>query len=241
MKYKISIKNFEGPFDLLVYLVEKNKMNIYDIDISQITNDYLVLIDEAREKGIQISSEFLVLATTLMEIKSFMLLPIEQTPEGDSENPKTELERKLALYKQIKTFSLFVKEHEHDGKLVRKKSQEDYVDVFGGKDEILLLPIDKFIKSFMLFIEKKKTLIEINERFQARQNEQETMISKMAFIHSLFEKSNGGAINFKETITNKNDPREIVLSFVSILEMLKEKLIRIEQSAPFGDIILERN
>lgn len=112
--YKVKLKSFEGPFDLLVYLIENAEMSIYDIRISEITNQYLAYIKEMEEQDVALASEFMVLASSLIEIKSNMLLP-RVTEDGQGivdEDPRTELVARLLEYKRFKELSQMLEERE---------------------------------------------------------------------------------------------------------------------------------
>lgn len=238
MSYSVKLANFEGPFDLLVFLVEKNEMDIYDINIKEITNDYLIYIEHAKNVGINLSPEFLTLTATLMEIKSYMLLPVSEEAENDPENPKTKLQQKLVLYKLIKEKSITLKEYIDAGKNVKRKVKEDFLEIFGERDEILSLPTDKFIEAFSLFLDKKKNILEIKKNFERIERERESVIDKMKYIDSLFTKLNKDKLSFKETLNDEKSARENVLSFISILEMINEGVINIEQARIFAEIFI---
>ncbi|MDR2456990.1 MAG: segregation/condensation protein A [Clostridiales Family XIII bacterium] len=240
MFYKVSIKNFDGPFDLLVFLVEKNEMDIYDINISEIIEDYLLFIEKAKKLQYIISPEFLVLAATLMEIKSFMLIPQNKELENTAEDPRTKLKAKLSLYIKFKELAKAIKEKELSAKEVKRKSKEDYFEIFGEQDEILSLPMNKFISSFLLFLEKKKNILAMRKQFERREREQENIASKITFINALFEKKKKKRISFYETLKDKTNKREKVLSFFSLLEMSKENLVSIFQNGSFKEIFIER-
>lgn len=238
MSYSVKLANFEGPFDLLVFLVEKNEMDIYDINIKEITSDYLTYIEYAKNEGISLSPEFLTLAATLMEIKSYMLLPVSEESESDPENPKTKLQQKLILYKLIKEKSKVLKEYIELGKNVKRKVKEDFLEIFGERDEILSLPTDKFIEAFSLFLDKKKNILEIKKNFERIEKERESVVDKMKYIDSLFTKLKKDRLAFKETLNDEKSVRENVLSFISILEMLNEGVINVEQAKIFAEIFI---
>jgi segregation and condensation protein A len=240
MSYSVRIKNFDGPFDLLVYLVERARMDIYDIEISQITSDYLAYIEEAHDARLDLSPEFLVLAATLMEIKSYMLLPHSEETEAEADDPKRELQRKLIEYKRFKTLSEKLGEMLESGLAVRAKPQEDYYELFGQKDELLNLPMDKFINAFLLFIEKKQMMKDMEERYVDLEHERQTQEEKMAYISDMFRKLSKNRLAFSEILAGRCDAGEKVLSFVSVLEMNKENQLDLWQEAPFAEIYLEQ-
>ena len=121
MELSVKLKVFEGPLDLLLHLIDKNKVNIYDIPIVEITNQYMAYIREMQRQDLNIMSEFLVMAATLLNIKARMLLPAEVNEEGEEEDPRQELVEKLLEYKMYKYMSLELKDRMVDaGKAMYK-------------------------------------------------------------------------------------------------------------------------
>ena len=114
MSLNVKLQVFEGPLDLLLHLIEKNKVDIYDIPISMITEQYLEYIQKMREEDLNVASEFLVMAATLLSIKSKMLLPVEVNEEGEEEDPRAELVEKLIEYKMYKYMSFELKDMQID-------------------------------------------------------------------------------------------------------------------------------
>ena len=121
---KIKVADFEGPFDLLLHLIKKNKMDIYNIEIYKITNQYLRYLDEMKEMDLEITSEFIVIAATLIEIKSKSLLPKVKVEDENEEDIENKLKLRLIEYKQIKAVSSFFKErHINSGEIYSKKPE----------------------------------------------------------------------------------------------------------------------
>ena len=121
---KIKVADFEGPFDLLLHLIRKNKMDIYNIEIYKITNQYLRYLDEMKEMDLEITSEFIVIAATLIEIKSKSLLPKVKVEDENEEDIENKLKLRLIEYKQIKAVSNFFKErHINSGEIYSKKPE----------------------------------------------------------------------------------------------------------------------
>ena len=112
MSYKIKIPVFEGPLDLLLYLVKKDHLNIYDIPIAKVTEQYLVYLNIMQMLDLNIAGEFLVMAATLMQIKSKMLLPAEQAPQEEEEDPRAELVRRLLEYEKFKEIAESLRQKE---------------------------------------------------------------------------------------------------------------------------------
>ena len=147
MGYKVKLSIFEGPFDLLVYLIENAQMNIYDIKISEITRQYLGYIDIMREKDVAVAIEFMVLAAQLIEIKSKMLLP-GKIADGDGvvdEDPREGLVARILEYKKFKILSAMLAEREEAGFDIWEKPQEDLSEYTDEPDEYLSLELSKFV------------------------------------------------------------------------------------------------
>ena len=125
--YKVRLQSFEGPFDLLVYLIETAEMSIYDIKISQITNQYLEYLQAMQERNVAVATEFMVLAASLIEIKSKMILPWVSQEETalTEEDPRTELVERLLEYKRFKQAAQLLEEREEIGMRMFEKPQED--------------------------------------------------------------------------------------------------------------------
>ena len=164
MGYRVKLDVFEGPFDLMVYLIEHAQMSIYDIRISEITDQYMEYVGSMQEADVNVYSEFMVLAAALLEIKSKMLLP-RSVPENDSgevpEDPRTELVAKLVEYKRFKTISEMLEKRWESASLHLEKPQEDLAEYTGEPDEYLSLDIEQFIAAFEKFLNRKKKLEEI--------------------------------------------------------------------------------
>ncbi len=127
MVYKVKLDVFEGPFDLLVYLIENAEMSIYDIQISEITKQYMDYIEDMQKRDIVLAGEFMILAATLIEIKSKMLLPRNRPEdlEGEIEDPRSELVEKLIEYKQYKNIAEYLKMQEEINSRIYVKPKED--------------------------------------------------------------------------------------------------------------------
>ena len=162
MSYKIKLDIFEGPFDLLVYLIENAKMSIYDIHISEITSQYIAYVERMQALDINVATEFMVLAAALIEIKSKMLLP-RMKPDGDGtleEDPRTELVQRLLEYKKYKSAAGLLEQQEDQGRRIFDKPKEDLASYTREPDEYLNLDLNQFVKAFHIFLGKKKKLDE---------------------------------------------------------------------------------
>ena len=240
MSYRVRTKIVEGPFDLLVYLIEHARMSIYDIRISEITAQYLGYIKEMQEADINLATEFMVLAAQLLEIKSKMLLPrtaIDEEGETVYEDPRTELVAKLAEYKKYTAASEMLEERREYAAASLEKPQEDLTEFIGEPDEYLILDEAKFRAAFEEFLERKKKLEEIRAHHIRTEKQRITTEARIAGIRNFFsELPMGQRANFNELVQDKGSKYDISVTFSSVLEMMKERRLDAEQKRLFGDI-----
>lgn len=242
MGYRVKLNIFEGPFDLLVYLIEHAEMSIYDIKISEITNQYISYVEELKSADINISSEFMVLAAALLEIKSKMLLPRSVSEDGVSdimEDPRTELVAKLVEYKRFKAISEMLEQRADETAMYLEKPQEDLAEYTGEPDEYLSLDIDKFKAAFELFLARKKKLEEIRVHHKRSEKQRITNELRMESIKDFFKDKMEEEVDFRELIDDKEDMYDVAVTFSSVLEMMKERKLDAEQKYLFGDITVK--
>lgn len=242
MGYRVKLNVFEGPFDLLVYLIEHAQMSIYDIKISEITSQYLSYVEDMQKADVNVSSEFMVLAAALLEIKSRMLLP-RQTQDNSSgqmpEDPRTELVRKLVEYKRYKMLSEMLQERADRTAMQLEKPQEDLSEYTGEPDEYLDLDIDKFRSAFEQFLMRKRRIEEIREHHKRTEKQRITTEIRMQDIREFFKNNNIRETDFRTLIHKKDDKYDVAVTFASVLEMMKEKRLEAEQRYLFGDITVK--
>lgn len=242
MSYKVKLEIFEGPFDLLVYLIESSEMSIYDIRISEITEQYLEYISEYESRDMELSAEFLVLAATLIEIKSKMLLPGKEKEfeEPEMEDPRKGLVEKLIEYKKFKQIAEILDKME-DRCLNRwYKPQEDLADYNNnGAFDVLVVDPDKFIETFKLFIERRKKVEDIQRHYDnsAKARDRVGIRDKIKVIKQYLKDS--AKISFGEIMADCEDNYEIAVTFVAMLEMMKSGHIIVKQRTSFGEILIE--
>ena len=239
MSYKVKLPVFEGPFDLLVYLIENAQMSIYDIKISEITSQYLAYIQTMQETDVYVASEFMVLASALIEIKSKMILP-RMVDAGDGgvveEDPRTELVQRLLEYKRFKQAAEILAEQEERCSHIYEKPQEDISAYLEEPDEYLRLDLAQFAQAFNLFIQKKQKVDSVRKHYTRIERERARMEERISYIAGVLKKSIGQFFSFKEFIHNKKDRYDVVVTFVSLLEMAKNRIVHVEQSSTYGDI-----
>ena len=236
---KIKIDNFEGPFDLLFHLIEKNQFNIYDIPINIITDQYMEYLFAMQEMDLEVASEFLVMASTLLHIKSRMLLPSKKEEQQQEEDPREELVLRLLEYRKYKEFSNVLREREKHWSKVYWKLPE--VITFTRKDEIIELKPDELRKVYIELMEKNKKKLNPNAIGMNRiiQHEKVSMKSKMReIIRELIRK---GRFRFSELFSFKSKSvTDVVTGFMAILELAKLKKVSLEQKKTFGEIYVSK-
>ncbi|QHI72464.1 segregation and condensation protein A [Aminipila terrae] len=238
MAYKVKIDIFEGPFDLLVYLIENAEMNIYDIQVAEITGQYLAYVERMQEADVNVATEFMVLAAALIEIKSKMLLPRSAPIEEGivEEDPRTELVEKILEYKKFKAAAELLENHENEKLLCFEKPKEDMDQYTNQVDEYLSLDIRQFVSAFNLFLRKKQRIEEVRKHYTRVERQKQSIEMKVQFIVGFFKKHSLKKILFKELINKESDKYDVVLTFTSMLQMIRDKLISVEQHRAFGDM-----
>lgn len=231
----LKINEFEGPFDLLLHLIKENKMNIFDIEIEKITEQYLKYIEEQEKMNLEIASEYLVLATELIEIKSKMLLPNEKIQEDEiEEDPREELINRLLEYEAYKEITKALKEKEEIRKDIYTKAPSNIREYMEEEKDIKSdVTLDDLVDAFQKFLERKKETKPLSTKITQKEI---TVSSRRLEIKSILKKQN--KISFFELfpVISKE---YIVATFLAILEMAKSKELVIVQNETFDDIICE--
>ena len=238
MSYKVKLQAFEGPFDLLVYLIENAEMSIYDIRISEITSQYLEYIRTMKEMDVYVATEFMVLASVLIEIKSKMILP-RSTEDGSAfieEDPRSELVARLLEYKKYKKAAEILEEREEAAARIYEKPQEDISAYLDQPDEYLNLDLRQFANAFHLFIEKKQRVENVRRHYTRIERERARMEERISYIAGLVRHGIGQVFHFREFVVNKKDRYDVVVTFMSLLEMVKNRIVKVEQRVTYGDI-----
>jgi segregation and condensation protein A len=236
----VKTNNFEGPFDLLCYLIENAEMNIYDIQVSQITSQYLAYIERLRLHDPALGGEFMVLAASLIELKSKMLLP-RAGPAGvdGEEDPRSELVMKLLAYRKFKTAAVFLREREDRAGLLFEKPAEDLQVYTNEQDEYLRMDPARFAQAFKLFLGRKQRVDEMRNLYERAERQRETTEARMSFIKSLFARKNTGKLRFRELLKAGDDRFETVLTFTVLLEMIRNRSVKARQRDNFAEITVE--
>ena len=240
LSYSIKIQNFEGPLDLLFHLIEKNKMDIYDIQITDIADQYMEYLNTMEELDLEIASEFLVMASTLLLLKSKLLLPEANKTGEDQEELKDDIVSRLLEYKRYKEFTVDLKDQEGY-----------YSQIFYKPHEILKILPEKIVNKLYSSDMIPAIYKEICERNMRKINPNRTNIEELLIrekvtirskikevIKTLIEKTK---FMFSELFDiNKNSKLEVAIGFMAILELAKVKRVKLEQKKPFGEITVNK-
>ncbi|KZL94240.1 segregation/condensation protein A [Clostridium magnum] len=246
MSLNIKIENFEGPFDLLLHLIKKNKMDISDIKIYEITNQYLEYIHTMEEMDLEITSEFIVIAATLIEIKSKLLLPKSKDDESaadlDEKDSEKELIEKLIQYKKFKNAALFLKEREQGaGRIFSKKPEiiEEKKKNVNPKDFLEGVSILKLYELYSNLITTYRNKINssnvINKEIPIDKFKIE---DKMEYLKENIQI--GKKVLFSDIINECTSKIEAVVTFLALLELMKLRYIIVVQEQNFTEIYVER-
>lgn len=232
--YNIKINEFEGPLDLLLHLIKKDNINIYEISITKITQDYLDYIHKMEELNIEVASSYLVMAAELMEIKSASLLPQKPKEEIEEEEVSKEaLINKLVEYQKYKELAPFFKEKEQKRKEIYIKSPEKIKNYIEESKLLGTGNIDDLVKAMNAFLKRKDDEKPLTTKVTTK--EYSIKERKQSILKTLKEK---GRVTFTSLFEEYNKPY-IVVTFLSLLDMIKEGTIEVKQKENFSDIILE--
>ena len=242
MSYKVKLDIFEGPFDLLVYLIERSGVDIYEVNISEITDQYIDYVSAMDEVDFEMSAEFMVLAATLLQIKSKMLLPEAQidTAQQDTEETQDlryELAERIAEYRKYKAAAEVLKNREAQAAKMFIKPAEDISRYTDHPEEFLNVDLNQFVKAFHIFLEKRQRIGEVKRRYERAARERMSMEEKAGYIRKRLE--DAGKIYFSRLLQDENDIYDIVLTFVTLLELLSQGVIAVLQDEIFSDMVIE--
>ena len=250
MAIELKLEAFNGPLDLLLHLIEKNKVSIYDIPIALITQQYMEYIDAMTQKNLQmdVMSEFLVMAATLLDIKSRMLLPAEKDEEGEEIDPREELVRQLLEYKTYKYMSFELREREGSaqGVLVRRPSIPRQVLQYRepvDPDEVLDKAGVTLQGLYKVFQEVMKRREDLRDPVRAGfgKIEKQQIDTKEAILFFFFYIMNRRRCTFRSLLMLREGRMYTVVTFLTILELMKLGRIYVTQNDNFGEINIEAN
>lgn len=243
MALSVKLQVFEGPLDLLLHLIDKNKIDIYDIPIVEITAQYLDYIKQMQTEDMNVMSEFLVMAATLLDIKCKMLLPVEVNEEGEEEDPRAELVQKLLEYKMYKYMSFELKDRQVDAAKNLYKPQslppevEQYRQPVDYEELVGDMNLSKLHEIFKAVIKKQEDKIDpIRSQYGKIEKDEVNMDEKIVYVEEYVRLHN--RFSFRQLLEKQNSKMEVIVTFLVILELMKIGRISIEQENIFDDILI---
>ncbi|MBB5172969.1 segregation/condensation protein A [Texcoconibacillus texcoconensis] len=244
MEYSVKIDRFEGPLDLLLHLIQKNDLDIYDIPVAEITDQYLSYIHTMQVLQLDIASEYLVMAATLVEMKSRMLLPVHEDElddqdwliEEDEEDPREALMHRLLEYRRFKEAAegLKVREQERSEQYSKPVTNlEPYIEEETNKNESINASLYDMLDAFQKMLQRK---VKSDPAITTVPREEISIEDRMGEIMDTLS-TNGGKQSFNKMFV-RSDRSFAVVTFLAILELMKGNVIQCEQSFNFEDIII---
>ncbi len=246
MAIPVKLEVFEGPLDLLLHLIDKNKVDIYDIPIVEITEQYLDYIRQMETEDMNVMSEFLVMAATLIDIKCKMLLPKEVDEEGEEQDPRAELVEKLLEYKMCKYMSYELRDRMVDAErnlykrptlpaeVEQYRQPVDYEELIG---DLTLQRLHEIFKQMMKRQEDK--IDPVRSTFGKIEKDEIDLDLKTTYVEAYVRSHR--KFSFRKLLEKQHSRMEVIVTFLVILEMIKTGKIGIEQEDTFSDIIITAN
>ena len=241
MAIAVKLEAFEGPLDLLLHLIEKNKIDIYDIPIVEITKQYMEYIEQMQAEDMNVVSEFLVMAATLLDIKCKMLLPPEVNEEGEEEDPRADLVQKLLEYKMYKYMSYELKDMHMGaqrylykkptipGEVLAYQHPIDYEELIGDST---LNALHEIFESVMKRQEDK--IDPVRSTFGKIKKEEINLEQKQTYVCEYIARKK--KCSFRELLEKQQSKMEVIVTFLILLEMIKVGSVDVCQEEVFGDI-----
>jgi len=235
MSYEIKLDVFEGPLDLLLYLIKKNEIDIYNIPVALITSQYLGYLDAMRSLNLDLAGEYLVMAATLAHIKSRMLLPVTLAEEDEEEgdDPRAELVKQLLEYQTYKEAAGLLSGRpllERD--VFKLGAPPDTSSDSGKKDDI---PVEADLFELIEAFRRIMAGLEMNEALEFS-TEKLSLAERISEIMEVL--SQDGQVSFSELVADKISRKRVIYTFLAILELIKLRMATVCQSEPFGEIRL---
>lgn len=243
MALQVKLEAFEGPLDLLLHLIEKNKVDIYDIPIVLITEQYLDYIKQMETQDMNVMSEFLVMAATLLDIKCRMLLPKEVNEEGEEEDPRAELVQKLLEYKMCKFMAYELKDRQLDAQRTYYKVKTlpkeiaEYKEPYDLEEILADATLTRLQELFSMVMKRSEDKIDpVRANFGTIKKEEIDIEEKARFIAAFVAAHD--TFSFVDLLERQRSKVEKIVAFLVILEMMKIGQITILQETIFGDILI---
>lgn len=244
MGIPVKLPVFEGPLDLLMHLIEKNKIDIYDIPIVEITDQYLEYVQQMEYEDLNVVSEFMVMAATLIDIKCRMLLPKEVNEDGEEEDPRDELVQQLLEYKMYKYMSYELRDRmaEASRNIYKEptlpKEVKQYKVPVDPQELLNGMTLDRLHEIFQAILRRQEDKIDpIRSKFGQIEREEVSLPEKMTFVEEYAVKNR--RFSFKNLLERQFTKFQVIVTFLAVLELIKTGKIQISQEEVFGDIQIE--
>ena len=235
LPYQVRIENFEGPLDLLLHLIKKNEINIYDIPIAMIAQQYLEYLEAMEELNLNVAGDFLVMAATLLQIKSKMLLPVDETADDDEDgpDPREELVRRLLEYKAFKEAARQLDDQEKIWREIFWREQAPLVEAVEEE-----LPLENV--SLFDLVDALKEVLERNPNSRLIEivPDNLTVRERMNLILETLEGKD--SVSFAALFEGSSHRMVVVVTFLALLELMKLRIARVFQAETFGPILVSR-
>jgi segregation and condensation protein A len=236
MGYKIQIPMYEGPLDLLLDLIKQQKMNIHDIQISQITAQYLDYLHKLEELDVDVSAEFIYMAATLIYIKSKMLLPPDPLagPDEQAADPRAELVQRLVEHEKFKNAAQLLYQKQQIEENVWSKPDKSLYHDEGTEGELVVSLVD-LVKVFQQVLERRKEVSRIE-----LQHEEFTVAQMIAALRAQILASAENAVNLIQFFEACPSRHAMIVAFLAVLEMVKLQAVALVQDKMFGEIVVRK-
>lgn len=232
--YKIKLNNFEGPLDLLLFFIKRDELDIYDIPISYITNEFINYLQMIQQLDLDTVGEFILMASTLMQIKVKMLLPKEYNEKGEEIDPRADLVAALLEYKRYKEMAEELSISESNARMLAFRSNFDADEKVNVPELGVLL---KNISIYDLMKAFKKAIESVPQKvYHKIELFNVTIEEQINFIQNILISKK--EVNFIDLVKGMNDKLRIIVSFIAILEMVKANKIGLKDSQNFNDFII---
>lgn len=243
MELEVKLEAFEGPLDLLLHLIEKNKINIYDIPIVMITEQYLEYVNSMDKSDLNLVSEFLVMASTLLDIKARMLLPKEVNEDGEEEDPRSELVQQLLEYKMYKYMSYELKDRMSEGEFSMYKTPTIPKEVAAYKPPVDLdevvgdMNLAKLNDIFQEVLKRQEYKVDkVRSKFGRIEKEEVNLEEKIIYVKNIILEKR--VCSFRQLLLEGKSKMQIIVTFLAVLELIKTSMIRVEQEHIMDDITI---
>lgn len=243
MALSVKIESFEGPLDLLLHLIDVNKFNIFDIPIVEITAQYMEYLKSMENQDLNVMSEFLVMAATLLEIKAKMLLPVEVNEEGEEIDPREELVEKLLEYKMYKYMSYELRERlSMSGKALYKRptipdevaKYETPVNLEELVGDLTLARLNTIFQSIMR--RQTEKIDPIRSKFGKIEQEEVSLDEKMVWLRDYASEKK--TFRFSALMEGQKGRIQMIVTFLAVLELMKTGELSVVQEQPFDDMLI---